>query len=50
MRPPEEASINRVRQIVAKTRSEQGLPPVALDDLTLGRVAALLAASRKAAA
>ena len=37
--------LNRVRQIVEETRRAQGLPPVVVDDLTLGRIAALLAAS-----
>lgn len=31
----------KVREIVERTRAEQGLPPVVTDELTLGRVADL---------
>lgn len=42
--------LNRIREIVAATRAEQGLPPVVVDDLTLRRVAELVSAGRTAAA
>lgn len=32
----------KVREIVERTRAEQGLPPVVTDDLTLGRVSDIL--------
>lgn len=31
--------LGKVRELVERTRAEQGLPPVVTDDLTLGRVA-----------
>ena len=44
--------LTRLREIVSTTRAAQGLPPVTVDDLTLGRVAELLrvAATGKKAA
>jgi hypothetical protein len=34
--------LDRVRALVERTRQEQGLPPVIVDDLTLGKIAELL--------
>jgi len=39
----------RIRETVSTTRAAQGLPPVTVDDLTLGRVAELLRVSTKKA-
>lgn len=43
--------LDRIREIVMTTRAAQGLPPITVDQLTLGRVAELLrVADRKNAA
>lgn len=34
--------LERIRDLVARTRAEQGLPDIVVDDLTLGRVAEIL--------
>jgi hypothetical protein len=37
--------LNRVRDLVTRSRAAQGLGPVVTDDLTLGEIAALLEAA-----
>lgn len=39
-----EYHLERIREIVKRTRTEQGLPPTVVDSLTLGSIAQLIAA------
>jgi hypothetical protein len=39
----------RITEIVERTRAEQGLPPVVVDELTLANVAALVRSSKESA-
>ena len=43
-----EYHLDRVRDFVARSRSEQGLEPLVVDDLTLGQAATLLGVSAHA--
>lgn len=45
-----EYHLSRIREIVETTRAKQGLPPVVVDELTLGRVAELVRSAAKEAA
>mgnify|MGYP003620449489 CR=1 FL=1 len=42
-----EYHLDRVRSMVVASREAQGLPPVVTDELTLGRIAAILAPARE---
>lgn len=45
-----EYHLDRIREIVERTRAEQGLPPVVVDELTLARVAELVRSDLREAA
>jgi hypothetical protein len=40
--PGDHYNLDRIRELVVASRAAQGLPPVIVDELTLGRVAEIL--------